>query len=606
MGSLNLAIKDIWRQKQRSLLFIAIQAFITASGMIMYGLAVAIQAQMGESEAYFNNSIIQIFHGYLNFLVAFAVVTGILVAVILGSLLTIARMDDLAVLLALGGTFKQIQRIPLAQIFLITLIAGLVGWIGSIVGLSSFILLLRLETVGAEGVLNIPFSLAYIAGQIIGTYFAAGLIVNLLIRKKFREIIDGQYEVVMVDQNKIWGISMKGKVGFRLAYLFNKRSRILSWVMIGGTFMLIFLTTFGILGGNIINNTTNSYIERGYGNNVYVVTPREISPLLHELYDPYSELQFNSSYLNSNYVIPNSFLNQLSGNCTYEARLLLTGKVKIITEIKTDINGTPLGAGNTTMRTYYWGVDESTFSLFDYYGTYITVPRSNNVQIGDGMLQSYLNQERVESLIPKGDNIQEVKRFEIEGVIMDPFARGHCIYMNSTELASLINLQDPTIKNVVFIINPNDEIFSLIEEFSLSYFSLDIYKENYFAMSNYFWIISTIAFIPVMISAGLSLVAYSGLIARVILSKDLEILRLLGGNPKTLMRVILWVNLLLVLYAAPLAIFFGFITSYSFLIAEPLLPSIQAWMILGIEFLVMVLIIYRYLHSFFKEFYRSV
>ncbi|MHA2247009.1 MAG: hypothetical protein ACXADY_18845, partial [Candidatus Hodarchaeales archaeon] len=99
---------------------------------------------------------------------------------------------------------------------------------------------------------------------------------------------------------------------------------------------------------------------------------------------------------------------------------------------------------------------------------------------------------------------------------------------------------------------------------------------------------------------------YSGLIARVIFSKDLEILRLLGGNPKTLMRVILWVNLLLVLYAAPLAIFFGFITSYSFLIAEPLLPSIQAWIILGVEFLVMMLIIYRYLHSFFREFYQKV
>ena len=106
-----------------------------------------------------------------------------------------------------------------------------------------------------------------------------------------------------------------------------------------------------------------------------------------------------------------------------------------------------------------------------------------------------------------------------------------------------------------------------------------------------------------MISAGLSLVAYSGLISRVILIKDLRILRLIGGNPKTLKRVILWVNILLVLYAAPLAVLFGFISAHSFLISEALLPSIQAWILLGVEFLVMTLFIYGYIQLFFKDFY---
>ncbi|MFX0207670.1 MAG: hypothetical protein ACFFDT_16905 [Candidatus Hodarchaeota archaeon] len=603
MGILNLALKDILRQKQRSLLFIAVQSCITASGMIMYGLAVVIQAQIGESQAYFNNSIIQIFHGYLNFLLIFALMTGIFVAAILSSLLTIARMDDLAVLLTLGGTFKRIQRVPLAQIFLVTLIAGLVGWIGGIVGLSILTVILKLEAVNIGEALNLSFGLLYVGCQIIGTYFVAGFIVNLLIRKKFREIIDSQYEVVEVDQNKIWGISMQGKVGFRLAYLFNKRSKILSWVMIGGTFMLILLTTFGILGGNIISNTTNSYIERGYGTNVCVVTLPELEPILRDLYDPSCELQFKSTFLNSSYVIPASFIEQLPENCTYEARLLLAGTVRMLTDIKTTINGTIVGGGNKTLETYYWGVNEYTFSIFDYYGAYITPPRSKNVQVGDGMLQSYLNQEIAASFIPKGENIKELPRFNIEGVIMDPFARGHCVYMDSFELTTMKNIQDKTVKNVVFIANLDDKIINLIEGSLLEYFFLDIYKEKYFTFSNSFWVISTTAFIPAMISAGLSLVAYSGLITRVILIKDLRILRLLGANPKTLMRVILWVNIILVLYAAPLAVLFGFALAYSFLIADPILPSIQAWMVLTGEFLVMMLIIYRYIQSFFKDFY---
>ena len=311
MGSLNLAIKDIRRQKHRSLLFIIVQSCVTASGMIVYGLSLAIRAQIGQSRSYFNNSIIQIFNDHLTFLFNFALVAGIAVAVILSSLLTVARMNDLATLLALGGTFKQIQRVPLAQIFLITLISGVIGWFGGIVGLSIFLLLLRFSTVNVLEVLNLPIGIGYIAVQIIGTYIFAGFIVNLLIRKRFREIIEGQFDVVQVDPNKIWGIklSMKKRIGFRLAYLFSKRSRLLNWVMITGTFMLIFLTTFGILGGNIIQETTNSYISRGYGSNVYVVTPKEISPVLRNLYDPEVELQFDTSVINSNNVIPNDFLD---------------------------------------------------------------------------------------------------------------------------------------------------------------------------------------------------------------------------------------------------------------------------------------------------------
>ncbi len=608
MGSLNLAIKDIRRQKHRSLLFIIVQSCITASGMIVYGLSLAIQAQIGQTKAYFNNSIIQIFNDHLRFLFNFSLVAGIAVAVILSCLLTVARMNDLAILLALGGTFKQIQRVPLAQIFLITLIAGVIGWFGGIAGLSIFLLLLQFTSVNALEVLNFPFGISYIAVQIIGTYIFAGFIVNMLLRKRFREIIDGQYDVIQVDPDKFWGIklSMKNRIGFRLAYLFSKRSRILNWVMVTGTFLLIFLITFGILGGNIIQETTNSYISRGYGSSTYVVTPKDISPVLQDLYDSNIELKFDDSLINSENVVPTSFLDQLEGRCVCEPRLLLPGVVKmVVAKTYDNFSGPPIGGGNRTLETFYWGVEESSFSLFNYYGVGIASPTLDTVQIGDGMIRTYYDEQILHSIIPAGD-VEETTRYKVTGVIMDPFARGYCVYMNSQELAYLRNLPDPNAKNVVFITDPDEQIFTLIQNFEqLDYFSLDIYKEKYMGFSNSFWIISTIAFIPAMVSAGLSLVAYSGLIARIILNKDLKILHALGSKQKTLMRVIIWVNLLLVLYAAPLAVFVGFASAYSFLITDPYFPSIQAWLVLGVEFLIMALIIYRYLHYLFREFYGS-
>jgi hypothetical protein len=511
-------------------------------------------------------------------------------------------MDDLAVILALGGTFKRIQRVPLAQIFLITFIAGLIGLTGGIFSLFSFSLFLQIKSLDLGIIL--PLGLVYIIIQVIGTYFAAGFVVNVLIRKKMREIIDGQYDVVTVNQKEVWGISTKGRISFRLAYLFNKRTRILSWVMIGGTFFLVFLTTFGILGGNIIITTTNSYIERGYGSDVYVVTKPELKSLLKDLFDPMRELQFNSSLLTSRYPISAIFFDQLPTDCVYEARLLIPGTVRMITEIKTE-NGAPIGSGSTLMETYYWGINRSTFSLFDYYyGISFGSPTENEVYIGDGMIRTYLNDEKAGKLIPKGDHIESVQHFEIEGVVMDPFARGHCVYMDSEKLAAVNNIPDQ--KNVVFIKNPSTEIINLIEDNDLRCFSLEGLKTNYFTRSSLFWLVSSIAFIPAMISSGLALVAYSGLISRVVLIKDLRILRLIGGNPTTLKRIILWVNFLLILYAAPLAVVFGFISAHSFLIAEALLPSLEAWLLLGIEFLVMILFIYGYIQLFFKEFYTDL
>ncbi|UCE12738.1 MAG: hypothetical protein JSV04_11150 [Candidatus Heimdallarchaeota archaeon] len=611
MGSLNLAMKDIMRQKHRSLLFIFVQSSITASGMIMYGLAIGIETQLGNSEAYFNNIIIQIFDGYLSFLLGFAIVAGILVAAILSSLLTIARMDDLAILLALGGTSKKIQRVPLSQIFLIILFSGILGWIGGLIGLSLFIIILQLDTINAGAILNLPFGIIYIAGQLIGTYIGAGFIITLLIRQKFREIIDGQYDVVKIDHTKIWGISTKKRVSFRLAYLLNKRSKILSLTMTCGTFMLIFLTTFGILGGNIIHNTTNSYVERGYGENVYVITPTNMVPILQELYDPSGKLLFNSPLLTSitsENAIDSSFIERLPLNCTYEARLLMAGSVRMITDIKTDPSGGILGGGNKTMDTFYWGVNESTFSLFNYYTVNITVPSFSWVKtarLGDGLHQTFLNEEEIQAIVPQWEGPVNL-RYYVDSVIMDPFARGHSVYLSLDELTSLASV-DSDLKNVIFIMNPDDQVFNLIEEFDeLDFFSLDDYQKNYVTLSNSFWLISSVAFLPAMVCAGLSLVAFSGIVAKIIFIKDLSILRALGGNRRTLMRVILWVNFFILLTVAPLAIFTGFLSSFLFLIEEPQFPSIQAWVLLGLEFLVMALIVYRYLHYLFKEFYASL
>ena len=604
MGSLNLASKDILRQKQRSLLFIAVQSPITAAGMIFYGISISLQSQLGKSEALFNSILLQLFNGNLTFLFFFSIVAGVCVASILSSLLAIARMNDIVVIQSLGATFKSSQRIILAQIFLLTLMSAFIGWIMGIIGLSIFSTILGIKSDPFE-TLNIIFGILYIFVLICGTYFVSGFIVNLLIRKKSEEIVNGQYEVIEVNSTKMWGIfPIRKKPGLRLAYLFSKRSRILSWVVTFGMFMLILLSSFGILGGNIIMTTTNSYIDRGYGDNIYVISSSELSPLLQDLYNPATGLVFDDTYLNENFTIPSSFLSQLPTDSTHESRLLLLSKVKLVPRVVFDPELANVSTGWDIKQAYYWGLD--TPLLFNYYGLgNFSIPNDDSVNIGDGIPQYALYGQKARSIMPFYGETDEPHRLNIDGVFMDPFAQGNCVYMNSKIMASIIELSNPSMKNVVFISNPNEEIFDLIEAFSLDYFSLNESELQYKSICYSFWFTSTIAFLPVIISTALSLVAYSGLIARVVLFKDLRTLHSLGSDQKFLRRLILWVNLLTLIFVAPLAIFLGFSLAYSLLIDEARLPTIEAWLILASEFVIMVFLLYGYLHYLFKEFYKS-
>jgi hypothetical protein len=308
----------------------------------------------------------------------------------------------------------------------------MIGWCGSIIGIIVISIYLGLERLPIDFLLNIIFPIVYIVIQVLGTYVAAGFIINYLLRKKFREIIDGQFSIAPVNHDRIWRISTRGKISFLLAYLISKRSRVLSIIVVVCISVLIFLPTFGALGGDIIRNTTNSYILRGYGTNNYVITTPDLSSVVSELYNPYGDIILNYPFLSDEFSLPTSFITLLSNYSSFEARLLLPGKIKAITSIKV-YNGSLVSPGNRTIETFFWGINGN-FSLFDYYHIgQISLRDSKFILIGDGIQQSFLHGQILDSLMFYDEN-NGLKKFEIEGVIVDPFARGNCIYIDINEL----------------------------------------------------------------------------------------------------------------------------------------------------------------------------
>ncbi len=607
MGSLNIAWKDITRKKQRSILFIFTLSLVNATGISLYIISSALKSQIVQASGKFNGIILQVIIDYMNFLIIFSFLTSIVVASVLVSLLTVARMKDLAIFQSIGGTYKQIQRIPIAEIFIITIFACFLGIFEGII--SGYLLLLSLSL--NQIVINIFsfgfFILQFILISVIGTYFVSGFFVNYLLRRKFNEIMNSQYEIISGTTKTAWGFSTKKRTAFKFGHLFQQRSPMISRVMILGILILTLISSFGLLGGSIIQETTDSYIKRGYGAEknmtTIVVTPtQDCSTFLKSQYDPNNELTFEiPTNLTKKFFSP-EFFSQIPQGTIYESRLLSVGTIHLIVN-RGDVNKTNINVGNNTFQTYLWGVDSTFGNAFNYYsvGKELSFPLNDDLFLGDSY-QPEIREKHTSKLFPKTINNESIEpqRFNIAKMLIDPFAHGFCTYINLDSFISLTNSVNDSMRNVIFFNSPNQDIYDLLRTFNLYYFSLQPYSRIYLEFSQNFWSISNTVLIPVFASIGLSLVTFSNLYA-IMIKKDLYIMRVLGGRQWILKRILLWINLLISVQGVIPGILLGFSLAFSVLIPEPILPTISSWIFLFISFSSIIVIIERYLTRFTRQ-----
>ncbi|MHA2154162.1 MAG: hypothetical protein ACXABU_02405 [Candidatus Hodarchaeales archaeon] len=603
MGSLNIAWKDVIRKPERSFLYIFTHSLLVATGINIFLISSVLQLQVDQATQMFNGSIINIMDMYLLFLTGFSFLASIISASVLASLLAVSRMKDLAVFQSLGGTFKQIQRIPIAEIFIITSIGGIVGIIeGSVLGalLLSFLDFSILQIPIWEFIL---FSFLFLFFSAVGTYFAAGFVINVFIRRKFREILDSQYFLTPTHPKRIWGIPTKKRTAFRLGHLLQTRARLVSRIMILGILVLTLISSFGILGGSIIQSTTDTYVKGGYGGeDLVIITPSpSFSDIIKRCYDPHEKLTFNPSPNFANEFIPGSFLSNLPSDTIFESRLLVLGTIRLLEALR-EVNDV-ISAVNSTFNSYIWGVDSSFSSIFNYYsvGGSSDYPTEDFMFMADGYHQFVIHQG-VMQVIPKTANgdVLELQRFKVSKVLMDPFAKGYCTYLHINSLSELSQNITNTQRNVVFIKNPNEDILNLINISGFDYFYLNSYGKIYQSFSAQFWLVSNIVLLPVVLSIGLSLVAFSSLYI-LILEKDLYIMRVLGCKAKVMKRVIIWINIFVSLPGIFSGLLLGFSSSYSLLIPQPVLPSFSSWFLLISSFLLITILVEQYIRRFVRS-----
>jgi ABC-type antimicrobial peptide transport system permease subunit len=352
------------------------------------------------------------------------------------------------------------------------------------------------------------------------------------------------------------------------------------------------LATVGIAGGIIADQTTKSWIERAVGRDIVLIAHQDMCNqyklLLSKFYEAKKTPPIN--YTAEKYLISENILDRLSSTSNIsgiDPRLVLEMHVE-------ELVGYEFVPGTTDIievgdshegNSLVIGVEpEKVLSECFLDGEFLKENRSWEAVIGDSLAQGMFSVPLSQRIGLRGED------FVIVGVCLDPINNGNVTYV---PLENLQNITGVSKANIVIVkINPSadrtavlsyirTEIGKLNSEFEV--FDLNEVLDKNLSFVGYIW--STIMFLPLisLFAASLCLIAYV-MLTITEQRQEFGVLRALGANPKTIVKIVSGQSLVVLLSSCAAGIAFGIIITLLILIPEPLITSftvaeISGWLL---------------------------
>jgi ABC-type antimicrobial peptide transport system permease subunit len=345
------------------------------------------------------------------------------------------------------------------------------------------------------------------------------------------------------------------------------------------------LATVGIAGGIIADHTTKSWIEKAVGRDIVLIAHQDMcnqyKQLLSKFYESEEASSFN--YTKEKYLISQDILNRLSSMSNIsgiDPRLVLEMHVEelvgyIIKEYK-EVGDSR--EGNSLVI----GVEpEKVLSECFLDGEFLKENRSWEAIIGDSLAQNMFSVPLSQRIGLHGED------FVIVGVCLDPINNGNVTYVPIKNLQNITGVLKPNI--VMVRTNPSanrtavlnyirTEIESLHSDFDVLDLN-EVLDEN-LSFLGYIW--STIMFLPLisLFAASLCLIAYV-MLTITEQRQEFGVLRALGANPKTIVKIVSGQSLVVLLSSCAAGIAFGIIVTLLILVPEPLVTGFTVVEIAG-------------------------
>ena len=349
------------------------------------------------------------------------------------------------------------------------------------------------------------------------------------------------------------------------------------------------LTTVGIAGGIIADQTTKSWIEKAVGRDIVLIAHEDMCNQYKLLLSKFYETKETSTinYTNEKYLISEGVLTRLgsmSNISGVDPRLVLEMHVE-------ELVGYVLVPGTTEIievgdshegNSLVIGVEpEKVLSECFLDGEFLKENRSWEAIIGDSLAQNMFSVPLSQRIGLHGED------FVIVGVCLDPINNGNVTYVPLKDLQNISGVLKPNIvmvkisplaNHMAVLSNLTTEIESLNSDFEV--FDLNEVLDKNLSFLGYIW--STIMFLPLisLFAASLCLIAYVTLTITE-QRQEFGVLRALGANPKTIVKIVSGQSLVVLLSSCAAGIAFGIMITLLILVPEPLVTGFTVVEIAG-------------------------
>ena len=594
MSETSFAMNDLLRRKlQTSLIVISLTLCVAStlflllfSEKIGFGISLMVESKLTAGfSTLFSHFII--FTGILIFVVG-AVIMSFMVFVMMSQ-----KVRDIGLMKAAGCPNDLIFGYFMTQLLVVTLIGCFIGVILGI--FADFASTNLLSSFGFQ-ILQKPINF-WLVLLVFALFFALALIFGAkpildTTKVKSAKALSPSYYFGMSKESGFRVTSKSGltmKIALRSLFR-HKSATIRIIICLSAVFLL---ATVGIAGGIIADQTTKSWIEKAVGRDIVLIAHRDMCNQYKLLLSKFYEANETSliNYTDVKYFISEDILDRLSSMSNIsgiDPRLILEMHVE-------ELEGYEIAPGTADTYTVVGdshegnsliiGVEpEKVLSESFLDGEFLKENRSWEAVIGDSLVQKMFAVPLSQRIDLRGQD------FNIVGVCIDPINNGNVTYVPLKDLQNITGVlkpnivmveTDPSADHTAVLNSIRTEIKSLNPEFEILDLN-DVLDKNLSFLS-YIW--STIMFLPLisLFAASLCLIAYV-MLTITEQRQEFGVLRALGANPKTIVKIVSGQSLVVLLSSCAAGIAFGIIITLLILVPEPIVTSftvaeISGWLL---------------------------
>ncbi|MDH5482342.1 MAG: ABC transporter permease [Candidatus Bathyarchaeota archaeon] len=592
-------INDLLRRKlQTSLTIISLTLCVAStlflllfSEKIGFGISLMVEGKL-------TSSFSSVFSRFIIFVSFLVFTVGALIMSFMIFLMISQRVRDIGLMKAAGCTNDLIFGYFMTELLIVTFIScGL----GVVLGITAdFFFAGLLNTLGFQ-VLQEPPNF-WIALLVFALYFVLALILGAkpVLDSAKLEPVKAFSPTHYLGLSRESGFEVFSKLGFApkvaMRNLFRRKS---------GTFQIIvclttifILVTVSIAGGIIANQTTKDWVEKAVGRDVVLIAQKDMINQYELSLAKFHEVKEDShfDYSDEKYSIPEdilSILNSTEEITDIDERLVLKTHVeeiqtyRIIPETGATI---PVG-DDREGESLIIGIEPGK-ALNNWFleGKLLHEDQSFEAMIGDSLAQKMFSTPLIQ-----GIRLFDTD-FAVIGICLDPIENGNVTYVPLKTLQEITGKPkpngvmikiDPSANRTQILSQIKNEIGSINFEFEV--LELNEVLDKNLGFLSYIW--SSIMFLPLfaLASASLCLIGYV-MLAIAEQRQEFGVLRAVGAKPKTIIKIVLWQNFLVLLSSCAIGISSGVIITLMILVSKPLVTiyatiEITGWLLIALVIL---------------------